>query len=145
MRAMVHAESTASTHEAPLYLSFFVGGKMYAVAIAAVREVVAYCRLSALPAMPEPLRGVVSRCGAQVPVIGLGRRCGAARAGRHSCIVVAEAAVAGERIDVGLVVDAVGEVLAIGRERIDEGFCAILDIDTLLSPADLSVLHRAAA
>jgi purine-binding chemotaxis protein CheW len=136
------------------YLTFWVGGREYGIALCAVLEI------RGLEPLTEPLSvsteaaGVVDLRGAMVPVIDLRQRFGGDPLrcdGQESLIFVQVSSAAA-----GLVVDAVGEVVEIpgdlisapdasmsseaehfvsGERRLGESVTAILDLERLL-PAE---------
>ena len=53
------------------YLTFLLGGEMFAVAILNVKEIIEYGNLTEIPMMPPFIRGVINLRGAVVPVIDL--------------------------------------------------------------------------
>ena len=71
--------------------------------------------------MPDFVRGVINLRGAVVPVIDLQARFGrpAAEVGKKTCIVIFDAQRDGERIELGLMVDAVSEVIEIPPSQIE--------------------------
>jgi purine-binding chemotaxis protein CheW len=71
--------------------------------------------------MPNFLRGMINLRGSVVPVIDLHARFGRGKAtiGKKSCNVIFDATRNGERIELGLLVDAVSEVIAIPPEQIE--------------------------
>ncbi|HEY1148296.1 MAG TPA: chemotaxis protein CheW [Pseudoduganella sp.] len=93
------------------YLSFMLGGEMFAMNILSVREIIEYAGATEVPMMPPCVRGVINLRGAVVPVLDLAVRFGRApsQIGRRSCIVIVEA----EGIVIGVLVDAVNAVLDI--------------------------------
>ena len=99
------------------YLTFMLGTEMFAVGILAVKEIIEYDRLTTVPMMPRHVRGVINLRGAVVPVLDLAARFGrpASEIGRRTCIVITEIMLAGEAQVVGLLVDAVNEVLDIAH------------------------------
>ena len=58
------------------YLTFFLGGEMFAVAILNVKEIIEFGSLTTIPMMPSFIRGVINLRGAVVPVIDLSCRFG---------------------------------------------------------------------
>jgi purine-binding chemotaxis protein CheW len=86
-----------------------------------VREIIQHGPMTAMPLMPRFVRGVINLRGAVVPVIDLQARFGQApaRLGRKSCIVLVEVARAGERLALGLLVDAVNAVVEIPAAAIE--------------------------
>jgi purine-binding chemotaxis protein CheW len=106
------------------YLTFLLGGEMFALAILNVKEIIEYGNLTEIPMMPAFIRGVINLRGSVVPVIDLSARFGgnANEIGRRTCIVIvemkgAENEDAGQ--DVGIIVDAVSEVLEIPKGEIE--------------------------
>lgn len=104
------------------YLVFSLCGETYAIDIRSIKEIIEYSRLTEVPMMPALVRGVIELRGAAVPVLDLAVRFGRAptQIGRRSCIVIVElAARPGETRVVGVIVDAVNEVLDISAEDIE--------------------------
>jgi len=106
------------THQ---YLTFTLGGEMFAVGILNVKEIIEYGSLTEIPMMPPFIRGVINLRGAVVPVIDLAARFGgkASTAQRRTCIVIVEILQEDRRHDLGIMVDAVSEVLEIGSHHIE--------------------------
>ena len=166
MGALVKAEQQAAADHQQ-YLTFVLGGEMYAIAILSVKEIIDYGHLTVVPMMPECIRGVINLRGAVVPVVDLARRfsSGSTEITRRSCIVIVEVETDGEHQDIGVIVDAVNEVLEIGHDQIEptpafgakirtdfiQGmgkvggrFVIVLNVDRVLSMEDLAMLGRAA-
>jgi purine-binding chemotaxis protein CheW len=103
------------------FLTFSLGEEIFAMDISTVREIIQYGPLTTVPLMPEFVRGVINLRGAVVPVIDLQARFGRAPAvvGKKTCIVVFDALRAGERVELGLLVDAVSEVIDIPAQQIE--------------------------
>jgi len=103
------------------YLTFTLGDSVFAVGIEAVREIIQYGPMATVPLTPRFVRGVINLRGAVVPVIDLQARLGRAAAtiGEKSCIVIFDARCEGERVDLGLLVDAVSEVVEIAPAQIE--------------------------
>lgn len=95
-------------------LRLAVGARMYAVPIERVREILKVTQLTALPLMPEFVRGVMNLRGAVVPVIDLGARLGGdvTALARRTCVVIVEQrSPDGTAQTMGVLVDAVHEVV----------------------------------
>lgn len=103
------------------YLTFTLGGEMFAVAILNVKEIIEFGSLTEIPMMPGFIRGVINLRGAVVPVIDLSCRFGnnATEVGRRTCIVIIELNDGEQKHDIGVMVDAVSEVLEIARGEIE--------------------------
>lgn len=115
----VHA--AVSQQEEGQYLTFLIGGEMFAISILGIKEIIEYGNLTTVPMMPEFIRGVINLRGAVVPVVDLSARFGrtASEVTRRSCIVIIEVEEDEEKQDVGVVVDSVSEVLEIAAAEIE--------------------------
>ena len=117
------APATATAEPRGQYLTFMLGEELFALDIRSVREIIQCCPMTAVPLMPRFVRGVINLRGAVVPVIDpharFGRR--AAPLGKKSCNVIFEARREGERerVELGLLVDSVSEVIEIGADAIE--------------------------
>jgi purine-binding chemotaxis protein CheW len=145
------------------YLTFMLGGEVFAIGILSIKEIIEYGQLTTVPLMPEHIRGVINLRGAVVPVIDLSARFG--RAGtevtRRTCIVIIEARGGEAQQDIGVVVDAVNEVVEIaasqiepapafganirtdfiqGMGKVNDRFVIILSVDHVLSVDELAAL-----
>lgn len=103
------------------YLTFLLGGEMFAIEILNIKEIIEYGSLTTVPMMPEFIRGVINLRGRVVPVIDLLSRFGrkSTEITKRSCNVIIEVEADGEKADVGIVVDAVSEVLEIAASEIE--------------------------
>lgn len=103
------------------YLTFQLGQEMFAIGILAIKEIIEYHDLTVVPMMPPSVRGVINLRGAVVPVVDLQARFGkpASPVGKRTCIVIVEVGPAEERQIIGVVVDAVNEVLDISASDIE--------------------------
>ena len=111
----------AAAESPPQYLTFVLGGEMFAVGILNVKEIIEYGQLTEIPMMPAFIRGVINLRGAVVPVIDLAARFGKTQSliGKRSCIVIVEVRENELRHDIGLLVDAVSEVIEIPASDIE--------------------------
>lgn len=113
-----HADAA---EEVDQFLTFLLGKEVFAMDIRTVREIIQYGPMTAVPLMPDFVRGVINLRGAVVPVIDLHARFGRAVAqiSKKTCIVIFDAMREGERVELGLLVDAVSEVIEIAPEQIE--------------------------
>jgi len=160
----VAAETVAE--EQNQYLTFLLGGEMFAIGILNIKEIIEYGSLTEVPMMPEFIRGVINLRGAVVPVVDLSARFGRKRTEvtRRTCIVIIEVETDGDKHDVGVVVDSVSEVLEIaageiepapsfgtriradfiaGMGKVSGKFVIILSVNNVLSLDDLAMLEMA--
>jgi len=104
------------------YLTFMLGGEMFAIGILGIKEIIEYGNLTVVPMMPSFVRGVINLRGAVVPVVDLSARFGRKNSDitRRSCVVIIEArADDGHTQDIGLLVDTVSAVLEIPTAHIE--------------------------
>ena len=157
----------AAEEQARQYLTFLLGGEMFAIGILNIKEIIEYGSLTEVPMMPEYIRGVINLRGAVVPVVDLSARFGKKRTEitRRTCIVIIEVETDDEKHDIGVVVDAVSEVLEIpaseiepapsfgtkiradfiaGMGKVSGKFVIILSVNNVLSLDDLTLLEHAA-
>lgn len=160
------AESEENLELVRQYLMFNLGGETYGVGIHAIREIIEYPGVTAIPLAPRFLHGVINLRGAVVPVLDLSVRFGQepTRINRRTCIVVVEVAQGDNLHMLGVLVDGVTEVrevepgeverkpqfgtglrndFVIGMLRREQGFIPILDIASVLSLVELETLIEA--
>jgi purine-binding chemotaxis protein CheW len=115
------ANGSADKGSAMQYLTYSLGDETFAMDIRAVREIIQYASMTTVPLMPDFVRGVINLRGHVVPVIDLQSRLGraVAQVGKKSCIVIFDASREGEKLELGLMVDAVSEVIDIPDAHIE--------------------------
>ncbi len=105
------------------YLTFMLGGETFALGILNIKEIIDYGQLTEVPMMPDFVRGVINLRGSVVPVIDLQARFGKGGTQIHkrTGIVIVEVGEIGEedQQDIGIIVDAVNEVVEIGDDDIE--------------------------
>jgi purine-binding chemotaxis protein CheW len=144
------------------YLTFMQGGEVYAIGILHVKEIIGYGQVTPVPMMPDYIRGVINLRGRVVPVVDLAARLGreSTPVGKRTCIIILEVEGDGEVQDMGMVVDAVNEVVEIGPDqmapppafgamirsdfieamgRVDGGFVVVLGVEQVLSVQDMNI------
>ena len=103
------------------YLTFMLGREVFALNILNVKEIIEYGQLTEVPKMPGFIRGVINLRGAVVPVIDMAARFDKPTADitRKTCIVIIEVAHAEGTQVLGMMVDAVNEVVDIEAANIE--------------------------
>jgi purine-binding chemotaxis protein CheW len=152
--------AAASLDRGERFVAFDLLGVGCAAPVAMVREILRFSPVTRVPAMPPWLRGVTNVRGQAIAVADLGPRFGAPLvvAGGQACILLVESEWKGEAMDIGLLVEAVTGVLALGPEEIEHPpsfgtriparylrglgrqrgrFVHLLDLGLLLSPQEL--------
>lgn len=142
------------------YLTFRLGEERFAVAIQPIREIIEFPGVTAIPLTPDFLAGVINLRGAVVPVIDLSVRFGRTQTqiGRRTCIVIVEVRAEDAMQPLGIIVDAVDEVVEVADAqiesrlnfgsgiradfvasilRLEAGFVIALDLDKVLSSEEL--------
>lgn len=150
------------------YLTFTLRGEMFAIGILNIKEILEYGQLTSVPMMPDFIRGVINLRGSVVPVVDLAARFGdkSCEVTKRTCIVIIEVSTDDGRQDIGVVVDAVSEVLEIpageiepapafgarirtdfiqGMGKVDGRFVIILEVDKVLSVDELALVSQAGA
>lgn len=110
------ADQDVETGKLVQFVSFKVDESEYGIDIMAVREIQGWVNVTNLPNTPEYVRGVLNLRGVIVPIFDLRCRFGnglTEATALHVVIIVA----VGERI-MGLLVDAVSDILTINTEEI---------------------------
>ena len=104
------------------FLTFQLAGEMFAIEILSIKEIIQYGRVTQVPMMPDFVRGVINLRGSVVPVVDLQARFGreSSPASKRTCIVIVEVETDDETQDIGVIVDSVSEVLAIGMNDIEK-------------------------
>ncbi|MEI6783085.1 MAG: chemotaxis protein CheW [Verrucomicrobiota bacterium] len=134
--------AVAGQHMAGKYLTFALGGESYAIPVLKVREIIRLTSITAVPQMPDYIRGVINLRGKIIPVMDLRLRFGFATAASadQNCIVVVQVKnPAGQPTAMGLVVDAVEEVAQLAAADIEEtpDFGAQVDTQCILGMAKI--------
>lgn len=124
--------AVANDEQMGQYLTFVLAGEIYSIGILGIKEIIEYGTVTSVPMMPAFIRGVINLRGAVVPVLDLQARFGTGRteAARRTCIVIVEVRNATEKLDVGILVDAVNEVVGIPAEDIEPAPTLGSSIDT---------------
>jgi purine-binding chemotaxis protein CheW len=104
------------------YLTFILGKQSYGIAILKVREIIRPTFITVVPQMPPYCCGVINLRGKIIPVMDLRLRFNVSASGdpQKICIIVVQTKFSDDRLhSIGLVVDEVEEVVAIGKHEIE--------------------------
>ena len=98
-----------------------LGNDAYAIGILSIKEIIEYTTMTEVPLMPACVRGVINLRGAVVPVIDLQVSFGQTPSPvtKRTCIVIVEVLGPEGQQVMGVVVDAVNEVLDIDASDIE--------------------------
>lgn len=145
------------------YITFKLGGELFAIDVNQVREVLEISRITSVPTAPAYMRGVVNVRGKAIPVVDLRLRFGLPRTADtvNSRIVVLELDLEGQTVVLGGIADSVHEVIEIEPSSIDpppqiamrwrsefirgmgrrgEEFIIILDVNAVFSSDELATV-----
>ncbi len=149
------------------YLTFALDNEEYGISILKIKEIIGMMPITTVPQTPEFVKGVINLRGKVIPVVDLRLRFGmeAIEYTERTCIIVVEIAGQAGTVMIGIVVDAVSEVLNIKGEHIEDtptfgtrlntdyilgmakmegGVKILLDIDRVLHAEEVAVLEKAA-
>lgn len=103
------------------FLTFLVNQETYAVSVGHIREVLEFQSPSVVPRMPDYMRGIINLRGSVVPVIDLKMKFGLGETEKtvDASVIVSEIELEGKEIILGLLTDAVSEVIEIAPEEIE--------------------------
>ena len=142
------------------YLTFYLAGEEYAIGILQVKEILEYDTLPKVPQTPPSIRGVINLRGSVVPVVDLAAKFGLppSPVSKRTCIVIVEVDFDGQRTVMGVLADAVSQVMDLtpadieappafgtavrvdylqGMGKVGKKFVLILDVDRVLSAPEL--------
>ena len=105
------------------YLTFTLHQESYGIDVLKVREIIRLTTITAVPQMPDYVRGVINLRGKIIPVMDLRLKFGFAEAEKteQTCIIVVQVKLPdGKATQMGLVVDGVEEVTNIAEADIEE-------------------------
>jgi purine-binding chemotaxis protein CheW len=157
-------DANSVTNDKTEVLSFKLGDEEYGISILKVQEIRGYDAVTRIANTPGYLKGVINLRGIIVPIIDMRIRFGLGTPTYDQFTVVIILGIAGRVI--GMVVDGVSDVITLNAEQIkpapemgtalntdyltglgtvDERMLILVDIDKLMTGADLGLFDRLAA
>ena len=112
-----HSALTSNTaHPGGKFLTFFLAGEEYGIAILMVHEIIGMMAITSVPRTPVFIRGVINLRGKVIPVVDLRLKFGLPEVEHteQTCIIVVNVGK-----EIGVIVDTVSEVLDISSDRIE--------------------------
>jgi purine-binding chemotaxis protein CheW len=118
---IAEARSMANAAGGGKYLTFMLGREEYGLPVLKVREIIKVMDITHVPQVAAHVLGVINLRGKVIPVIDLRRKFGFAAQDHteRTCIIVAEVDLAQAVVMMGVVVDAVSEVVNVTAAEID--------------------------
>jgi len=156
----------SSDAEGSQYLTFKLGDEIYGISVDHVKEVNEFSNVYVIPRVPAFIKGVINLRGEVVPVIDLSQRLYGRpiEISKLTCIAVLELKDEDERVPIGIVIDAVKEVVEIRDDKIEatpefslnirddfvsgvgkvrDTFIVLLNVETVLNIHELSQIGGA--
>ncbi len=147
------------------YLTFTLKEEEYGIGILRVKEIIGMMPITSVPKTPGFVKGVINLRGKVIPVIDLRLKfnMGKIPYTDRTCVIVVEIDSESGMVLIGIVVDAVSEVLNIREEEIEDspsfgtklntdyilgmakmegGVKILLDIDKVLSTEEIQTLEK---
>lgn len=147
------------------FLTFLSGSEVFGIGILRIKEIKEYSTVTTIPMMPEYVKGVINLRGNVVPIIDLSVRFGRGKStiSKRSCVIIVEVEHEDESIEIGILVDAVNEVVDIpgtaiepaptfgakiridfiqGIGKLENQFVILLNVNRVLSINELSMLEE---
>jgi len=123
------------------YLTFKLAEEDYGISLLKVREIIGMMPITSVPRTPDFIKGVINLRGKVIPVTDLRRRFDMPETDYtdRTCIIVVEIRTAECTLQMGIVVDAVTEVLPVREEEIEPApeFGASVDTRYILGMANM--------
>jgi purine-binding chemotaxis protein CheW len=133
MKAMVNREGK--------YLTFTLAEEEYGIGILKVKEIIGIMGITTVPQTPDYVKGVINLRGKVIPVVDLRLKFGmeAMDYTERTCIIVVEIEEDKRKIQMGIVVDAVSEVMNIKAGDIEDtpNFGSRLNTEYILGMAKI--------
>ncbi len=150
------------------YLTFYLAGEEYGIGILRVKEILEYDTLTPVPQTPPAIRGVINLRGRVVPVVDLAAKFGLPPSPltKRTCIVIVEVTLDGHPTVMGVLADAVSQVMDLapadiaappafgtavrvdylqGLGHLGKKFVLLLDVDQVLAAPELRAAEALAA
>jgi len=153
-----------SSHNITQYLTFILNDEAYGIDILKIREIIDYGNITKVPMMPGYIAGVINLRGSVVSVVDLALRFSekkSLRTKRSSIVILEVLDDEQQKLEIGITVDVVNEVLDItaadiepapsfgtkirtdfisGMGKVDNKMLVLLNTDNILAIEELSDL-----
>ncbi len=112
------AQTATTSVKSEKFLTFRLIKEKYGIEILKIREIIGMVDITPMPQTPTFIKGIINLRGKVIPVIDLRIKFGldASDYSRESCMIIVD--MKGKQI--GLIVDAVHDVIELKQEQIDE-------------------------
>ena len=147
------------------YLTFHLGSEEFGIRVLQVREIMGMQDITSVPQTPRHVKGVINLRGKVIPVLDLRAKFGLEpqEYSARTCIIVTQVRGEAGPMQVGIIVDAVSEVLNVvpneiedtpsfgaelptpyllGMAKIKDKVKILLDIDQVVTPQEMPALSN---
>lgn len=134
MTAIAHEPQAATSGRAGKYLTFYLDAEEYGLEILKVQEIIGMLPITRVPRTPPFVKGVINLRGKVISIVDLRSKFGMEPvSAEESCVIVVQV----QGVQLGILVDRVSEVKAIGGEEIADppSFGSEVDTEFLLGIA----------
>lgn len=157
-------QGVGTSPDSDQFLTFTLQGEEYGIEILRVQEIKGFTKIRPIPNAPAYIKGAINLRGAVVPIVDLRLRFGLSETEYNQFTVIIVVSM-GTKV-IGLVVDAVSDVLNIAKEQVDETLTLgsdaeasffrgmgkvgeklvmLLDVDHLVAGDKIGVIEQTAA
>ncbi len=154
-----------ATEAVSQFLTFELNQEIYGVDILGIKEIIDYGSITKVPMVSDCIAGVINLRGSVVPVINLASRFSQASANKtkKSSVIIIEITHESQKMEIGIVVDVVNEVIDVftdeiepspsfgtkirsdfisGMAKVKDNLLVMLNIEKVLSVNELSLLEN---
>lgn len=122
LTAPANAASQKVELRAGKYLTFHLGNEEFAIQVLRVREIMGVQEITAVPQTAGHVKGVINLRGKVIPVVDLRLKFGLPELEytQRTCIIVVQIQGEAEKLPIGVIVDAVSEVVTLQAGEIED-------------------------
>ncbi len=122
LTAPANAASQKVELRAGKYLTFHLGNEEFAIQVLRVREIMGVQEITAVPQTAGHVKGVINLRGKVIPVVDLRLKFGLPEMEytQRTCIIVVQIQGEAEKLPIGVIVDAVSEVVTLQAGEIED-------------------------
>jgi len=147
------------------YLTFLLKDELFGLEVSPVKEIIEYFPITRIPMMPAYILGITNVRGDVLPVIDLSERInlGVNIKNKKTCIVIVEIDDNDGKLSIGILIDAISQVIAMPDKNLentpefglkvderfiknmlktDDKFIGVLNLETILNIEELSALRE---
>lgn len=147
------------------YFTFMLKSELFCIEVLPIKEIIEYVNITRVPMMQKFVKGITNVRGNVIPVIDLSERLGLGKTNieKKTCIVIVEVVKNELKLDMGILIDSINQVLELDENEIEdtpnfgskieerfiskmgkigETFVDVLNLNSILDIEDLSKVLR---